>query len=410
MTDSNDLRGISNDVTFNMRILAKQKEGIQICHINAQSLMNQTDEFGYICENSCVDVVCVSETWIPVSTPNKLIGLNGYKVFRSELSKVEEVLQSTDVVITGDFNSNILSEMRLKDAMGSIGLIPVNVKSPTHFTATSSTLIDHFYVCDFSRILLYDQISAPCFSKHDLIFLSYNFSLRLKNSSYTYRDFRNLNYNVLYENYLQIRWDSIYYMTSVDDQISFINDNILKLYDDTVPLITKKISTKSKPWFSVSIKQAIQHRDLAYSRWERFKTIELKKAFRTVRNNVNSIIKQAKCDYYSNRFSSALDSKQTWKVIRDIGIGSKDNANYSAVDSDELNEIFIKVPSVSLNRNASQASTSELLKCLGIFLHYRCKKLRNFEAGDAVMWLRTVDRSLLLQGWQVKLIIYWTDF
>uniref|UniRef100_A0A1A9VJA2 Cyclin-dependent kinase 5 activator n=1 Tax=Glossina austeni TaxID=7395 RepID=A0A1A9VJA2_GLOAU len=49
-----------------------------------------------------------------------------------------------------------------------------------------------------------------------------------------------------------------------------------------------------------------------------------------------------------------------------------------------------------------QASTSELLKCLGIFLHYRCKKLRNFEAGDAVMWLRAVDRSLLLQGWQVN--------
>ncbi|XP_067625759.1 cyclin-dependent kinase 5 activator 1 isoform X2 [Eurosta solidaginis] len=47
-----------------------------------------------------------------------------------------------------------------------------------------------------------------------------------------------------------------------------------------------------------------------------------------------------------------------------------------------------------------QASTSELLKCLGIFLHYRCKKLKNFEAGDAVMWLRAVDRSLLLQGWQ----------
>ncbi|XP_017468236.1 PREDICTED: cyclin-dependent kinase 5 activator 1 isoform X1 [Rhagoletis zephyria] len=47
-----------------------------------------------------------------------------------------------------------------------------------------------------------------------------------------------------------------------------------------------------------------------------------------------------------------------------------------------------------------QASTSELLKCLGLFLHYRCKKLKTFEAGDAVMWLRAVDRSLLLQGWQ----------
>uniref|UniRef100_A0A1B0DDK8 Cyclin-dependent kinase 5 activator n=1 Tax=Phlebotomus papatasi TaxID=29031 RepID=A0A1B0DDK8_PHLPP len=48
----------------------------------------------------------------------------------------------------------------------------------------------------------------------------------------------------------------------------------------------------------------------------------------------------------------------------------------------------------------SEASTSELLKCLGMFLHDRCRKLRDFQAGDAVMWLRAVDRSLLLQGWQ----------
>lgn len=49
-----------------------------------------------------------------------------------------------------------------------------------------------------------------------------------------------------------------------------------------------------------------------------------------------------------------------------------------------------------------QASTSELLRCLGVFLHRKCTRLRDFQAGDAVMWLRTVDRSLLLQGWQVS--------
>ncbi|XP_015109090.1 cyclin-dependent kinase 5 activator 1 isoform X1 [Diachasma alloeum] len=47
-----------------------------------------------------------------------------------------------------------------------------------------------------------------------------------------------------------------------------------------------------------------------------------------------------------------------------------------------------------------QASTSELLRCLGVYLHGKCTRLRDFQAGDAVMWLRTVDRSLLLQGWQ----------
>lgn len=47
-----------------------------------------------------------------------------------------------------------------------------------------------------------------------------------------------------------------------------------------------------------------------------------------------------------------------------------------------------------------QASTSELLKCLGHYLYKKCYKLRDFQPGDAIMWLRTVDRSLLLQGWQ----------
>ncbi|XP_031764783.2 cyclin-dependent kinase 5 activator 1 [Galleria mellonella] len=57
-------------------------------------------------------------------------------------------------------------------------------------------------------------------------------------------------------------------------------------------------------------------------------------------------------------------------------------------------------PVVAPRKTVIQASTSELLKCLGMFLHSRCHRLRDFQAGDAVMWLRTVDRSLLLQGWQ----------
>ena len=47
-----------------------------------------------------------------------------------------------------------------------------------------------------------------------------------------------------------------------------------------------------------------------------------------------------------------------------------------------------------------QASTSELLKCLGDFLCERCAHLRDLEPGDAVLWLRGVDRALMLQGWQ----------
>lgn len=44
-----------------------------------------------------------------------------------------------------------------------------------------------------------------------------------------------------------------------------------------------------------------------------------------------------------------------------------------------------------------QASTSELLACLGEFL---CQHCSSVSPSDAVSWLRAVDRSLLLQGWQ----------
>ncbi|XP_037549442.1 cyclin-dependent kinase 5 activator 1 [Nematolebias whitei] len=47
-----------------------------------------------------------------------------------------------------------------------------------------------------------------------------------------------------------------------------------------------------------------------------------------------------------------------------------------------------------------QASTSELLRCLGDFLRLRCFRLRRLSPADPVLWLRAVDRSLLLQGWQ----------
>ena len=73
-------------------------------------------------------------------------------------------------------------------------------------------------------------------------------------------------------------------------------------------------------------------------------------------------------------------------------------------------------PSVTQNNSSGsgkktviQASTSELLKCLGHYLYKKCYKLRDFQPGDAIMWLRTVDRSLLLQGWQVILFQYFQD-
>uniref|UniRef100_A0A7E4UZP4 Cyclin-dependent kinase 5 activator n=1 Tax=Panagrellus redivivus TaxID=6233 RepID=A0A7E4UZP4_PANRE len=53
----------------------------------------------------------------------------------------------------------------------------------------------------------------------------------------------------------------------------------------------------------------------------------------------------------------------------------------------------------SRKKTVIQASTSELLRGLGHFIAHKCR-MHHFEAADFVMWMRTVDRSLMLQGWQ----------
>ncbi|XP_075789056.1 cyclin-dependent kinase 5 activator 2 [Pelodiscus sinensis] len=54
----------------------------------------------------------------------------------------------------------------------------------------------------------------------------------------------------------------------------------------------------------------------------------------------------------------------------------------------------------SPRRVVVQASTGELLRCLGDFVCRRCYRLKELSPGELIAWFRSVDRALLLQGWQ----------
>lgn len=350
----NNISASSNDATMNMlRVLTKIKRGIHINHINAQSLNNKIDEFRLLVENSSVDVICVSETWLKETTPNSIINLNGYQIFRADrttrgggvaiyiknnikckfissssnnpsnsnqveyifieltsfgkklllgcvyrphrniptdtfLSYLEELsLSYADAVIAGDFNSDLLTETTFMDDLLSFGIKPINCSVPTHFTSSSNTLLDLFLVCDSSKVLLYDQLSAACFSKHDLIFTTYDFNLNYFNRTCTYRDFKHINYQLLDQYFSNINWSTVYYMPSVNDQLYFFENNISNLYDMFVPVKTKLLKQNTRPWFSLSISNLIKRRDLAYSRWKRFKIPLLHDEYRRIRKEVN---------------------------------------------------------------------------------------------------------------------------
>lgn len=131
--------------------------------------------------------------------------------------------------------------------MLNIGLFPINCLTPTHFTQTSSTLLDIFFVSVKAKVLLYDQLSVPNFSKHDLIFLSYDFHFVHDKYSYSYRDFTRINYEQLSVAVDTVNWGHVRDMVSSESQIDFLQTHIKSLFDRFVPLVTKKNVTQTRP-------------------------------------------------------------------------------------------------------------------------------------------------------------------
>ncbi|XP_034016759.1 cyclin-dependent kinase 5 activator 1 [Thalassophryne amazonica] len=85
------------------------------------------------------------------------------------------------------------------------------------------------------------------------------------------------------------------------------------------------------------------------------------------------------------------------------GLGMGQGLGYNYSKSQQLlsvKKVAQGTVASSPKRVIVQASTSELLRCLGEFLCYRCYRLKHLSPADPVLWLRAVDRSLLLQGWQ----------
>lgn len=409
--------GSRNSLYNLIRVLCKQTIGLNICHINAQSLNNKMDEFRYIFEESGMDIICVSETWFHCYISDNIYMLNGYRLFRSDRSSkgggvaiyvrlpiqckllcesndtdentfkmqylfleiishgrklllgtvyrpnnnidIEPLMHKvsttavgySNVVINGDFNSNILVNKSLMDDMNAMGLNLINKTMPTHFTSTSATLLDLFFTESLSRVLLYDQLSASLFSRHDLIFLSYDFKISLKEEKITFRDFKNIDMLSLEDELLGISWNQIYTMPTVDEQILFLHNNIQYLYEKFVPVKTKMLRPTEKPWFSNRIKLLINDRNEAYERWKIFKTPELEQIFKNSRRKVNTEIRSAKCKFYEAKFSTVLSSKRKWKEIRDMGVINKNITIDKDIDVNQLNADFANIPMPGSNIN-----------------------------------------------------------
>lgn len=270
---------------------------------------------------------------------------------------IEEISCLTPkIIICGDFNMNLLnmsSNSLFKNTMRSLNLFFLNSTDPTHFKPNCSpSLLDVILTSDESIVKCYSQLSVPVFLYHDLVFATFNVNVdRSSSQPIQYRDFRSINVESLFSDCLNIEWCNIYLSSDVNKQVEFLNVSLEYLFSKHVPCKTRVLKTKSCPWFSTIISDAMKRRDLLYRRWKRFRCTEMHAEYIASRNHVTCMIKTAKFKYYSAKFNSDRSSKFLWNRIREIGLCKKNVPAYNEdIDLEELNNRFItSVPSSAFN-------------------------------------------------------------
>ena len=91
-----------------------------------------------------------------------------------------------------------------------------------------------------SKVMLYDPISAPVFSNHDLLFITYDHHINMQQEEYEYRGFKGIDCNLLLRQLEDTYWNQIYSYNDVNDQMRFVQENVKFLYEANVPKRTRQ--------------------------------------------------------------------------------------------------------------------------------------------------------------------------
>lgn len=252
-----------------------------------------------------------------------------------------------NIVIGGDFNLNILQSTPMineyKKQVTGFGFNFVNSTLPTHFQATPS-LLDHFMTSNISLVNTYQQLSAPAYSKHDLLFLVYEFPTQNDTPiTYSYRNFNAINQESLSTHFQSINWTHSLQLP-LDSCVQDIEENINLLFNEHVPLVTKKESVSDNPWMTREIRQLRRQRDVAYSSWKQHRLdvncLSYRQNFNRLRNMLTLQIRTSKASYFEGKLNPQQPTKQLWKQLRSIGIAEKNPTSCELNPDSLINSFF----------------------------------------------------------------------
>ena len=281
-----------------------------------------------------------------------------FEYFSKEIDHAQTI--SDEIYIAGDMTVDckhgILSHPKWKHLVELYDLQQV-INCPARITAHSETLIDHLYVSNINKL---SDISVPSIAISDHYPICFTRTStkhsvkRQQHKTIQYRCYKKFS-EQSFLNELSTALDQLVISDS-DTNSNFENLNtiILKVLNNHAPLKNKRVKKETQPeWFNDDIKAAIKQRDFNHKlkNWNQYKHW---------RNKTNSLIQNAKRDFFSNSIAENKDCSYLWKHIKNL-----DNKFTASKLPDELiiDEEKINDPTVIIeNLNCFFSTISEKLK------------------------------------------------
>ena len=245
-----------------------------------------------------------------------------FQFFIENLDFILSFLQKIDtkIILCGDFNINYTANSQHKLQLEYL-LDTCNMKDtvyfPTRTTATTSSLLDNFFIDKFSTFTIKPHLNG--LSDHDaqvLILLDEPIPSQLPQTVLA-RSFNQVN-TMTFLNYLSYEnWEDVF--NESDTNLIFNNflNTFLRGFNHSFPIHRKYVKKSAKPkWITKGIITSCQRKKELYTLSKYTHDHEIKKYYKTYCTILKKVIYTAKRLYYKQFIEKSKNkTKATWYVI-----------------------------------------------------------------------------------------------
>ena len=271
-----------------------------------------------------------------------------YDDFTAMFDKINHC--SSDVLLLGDFNLNMFSRNPAWECTTSMFGLKQLITSATRVSPSSSTLIDHIYTTNKSRIV---GTYVPEVAISDHYPVCCNWALKTdtkfrknKHTTIRYRSLKNFNKDAFLSDLSNASLNNVYNHTDPDAALAEWYSVFLSVLDRHAPFRTKRVKNVQFPaWLTKDIREAMSTRN----EMKRQKNFE---AYRKERNRVKYLVRQAQKAHFHRLMTDKKDITSVWRAINCF-TKSKQTAKCTSLSAQAFNDHFLSAANSVLENNVS---------------------------------------------------------